>query len=554
MTAESPQGPPANSNPSFSPSPLGSPKKKVDKLRFQFRFQPWKEVLDWFAQQADLSLVIPETLPSGTFNYTDTREYTPAEAIDLLNKVLLTKNFYLVRNDRMLMVVNLDDPIPKNLISTVPVDALDSKGESELVNVQFTLTKIRPEDVELEVRKLLGPQGSVDTLAKSQQLSVTDTAGRLRTVRNYLKQIEEPGGTMSSGLKIFHLKYSLPDQVLPVVRQLLEIPEDKNMAVDGSIRIVQEGSEQVVVSGRPDKVARATEIIAGLDKPPAGEDAGRLSGTPQLEIYSLNGADGTSTLAVLQTVLSGQLDVHLSVDPKAGNLIALARPGQQATIKAVLKQLTGGEGQQKVEVIRLTRVDPQSAIDTINRFFTSGDPKQASGTAPQILADPTNRQLIIHATEQQIVQIRDLLTKMGEPVSGDPTSRGGHVRTLTMSDSTAEAVLQQIQNVWPTMHSNPIRVIGSAAGNDSTAAAGRGRRVTQSTARSETFPGTAESSVAARLAACRSAALARGASPASPQSGARGQGDHGRTRAKWQGLRGPHLLRRRPRTGEAGGT
>ena len=32
--------------------------KKVEKLRFQFRFQPWKDVLDWFAQQADLSLVI----------------------------------------------------------------------------------------------------------------------------------------------------------------------------------------------------------------------------------------------------------------------------------------------------------------------------------------------------------------------------------------------------------------------------------------------------------------------------------------------------------------
>ena len=63
MTAESPQGPPANSNPSFSPSPLGSPKKKAEKIRFQFRFQPWKEVLDWFAQQADLSLVIRKHCP-----------------------------------------------------------------------------------------------------------------------------------------------------------------------------------------------------------------------------------------------------------------------------------------------------------------------------------------------------------------------------------------------------------------------------------------------------------------------------------------------------------
>ena len=74
--------------------PADAAKKKAEKLRFQFRFQPWKDVLDWFAQQADLSLVIPETTPQGTFNYSDTREYTPAEAIDLLNSVLQTKGYH----------------------------------------------------------------------------------------------------------------------------------------------------------------------------------------------------------------------------------------------------------------------------------------------------------------------------------------------------------------------------------------------------------------------------------------------------------------------------
>ena len=47
-----------------SPAPPGRP-KKAEKLRFQFRFQPWKDVLDWFAQQADLSLVIRMTIAPG---------------------------------------------------------------------------------------------------------------------------------------------------------------------------------------------------------------------------------------------------------------------------------------------------------------------------------------------------------------------------------------------------------------------------------------------------------------------------------------------------------
>ena len=265
--------------PSTELSAAAPARKKVEKLRFQFRYQPWKDVLDWFAQQADLSLVVPETIPQGTFNYSDTRDYTPAEAIDLLNTVLQTKGYTLVRRDRMLILINTEDPIPPNLVSTVPVESLDGRGESELVNVHFKLIKIRPEDIEAEVPKLLGAQGSVKGLAKSQELSVTDTVGRLRTVRAYLNSIEGPEGTLSSGLKTFRLKHARPEEVLSILRQLLEIPEDKNAAADGSIRIVQEtGSDRLLVSGRPDKVARASEIIEKLDTPASGgEGTGRRS-------------------------------------------------------------------------------------------------------------------------------------------------------------------------------------------------------------------------------------------------------------------------------------
>ena len=124
------------------------------KLRFQFRYAPWKEVIEWFAKQADYSLLIPATFPTGTFNYSDdTREYTPAEAIDLLNSVLELNGFMLVRKDpNMLVVVNTTDPFPPSLRKTVSVEALDGMGRSELANVHFRLKKYRPEDVEAEIK------------------------------------------------------------------------------------------------------------------------------------------------------------------------------------------------------------------------------------------------------------------------------------------------------------------------------------------------------------------------------------------------------------------
>ncbi len=43
------------------------------RLSFSFRYQPWQQVLDWFAEQAGLSLLM-DSPPPGTFNYTDSRE------------------------------------------------------------------------------------------------------------------------------------------------------------------------------------------------------------------------------------------------------------------------------------------------------------------------------------------------------------------------------------------------------------------------------------------------------------------------------------------------
>ncbi len=221
-------------------------------------------MLDWFARQADFSLVMDTPIP-GTFNYSDAREYTPTEAIDLLNNVLLTKNFVLVRNHRMLFLLPIDEHFQDYygyLVPTVPVESLDSRGESEMVNLIFPLKKNKPEDTEAEVHKLLGLQGMVVALPKSQELSVTDTVARLRTVRDLLKRLEGPEGPASSGLKIIQLSNARSEEVLPILHQLLEIPEGKDIAADGSIRVVQEGgSERLLISGQPYKVARAVEYI-----------------------------------------------------------------------------------------------------------------------------------------------------------------------------------------------------------------------------------------------------------------------------------------------------
>jgi type II secretory pathway component GspD/PulD (secretin) len=446
-----------------SPTPSAADKPAGDgKLRFQFRFAPWKDVLDWFASQAGLSLVL-DVAPQGTFNYTDPREYTPAEAIDLLNSVLLTKGYTLVRRDRMLLVINLEDGVPPNLVTRVTVEDLDKRGEYELVSCLFPLTKTTPEEVEAEVAKLIGPQGSLVVLLKSRQMLVTETAGKLRTIRTVIQSMENPTAGKSAPVRVFELKSVTADEFLAIARTLLGLPGEQNEMADGSLRIAVDPLQaRMFVSGKPEQVERFEEILKLVDLPGSGGRAAGALESPQLEVYAVDAADPTTALDVLRTLLAGLPDVRLTTDPVTGNLIALGRPAEHATIKATLAQLQ--REAKRVDVIPLRRVDPETAKAAINKLFGgSGDDKHKN--APIVDADSATGQLILRGTENQLAQIRALLEKMGELTAGaDPTATGqGNVRVLPFAGRPAREALEQVQLLWPTMRKNQIRVVTPSA-------------------------------------------------------------------------------------------
>lgn len=161
------------------------------KLQFQFREMKWDDVLEWFAQQQDLTLVMDRT-PPGTFTYSDARTYTPTEGIDLINSVLMTRNFSLMRRNKMLVVVELNDSLPLELIPRIKLDELASRGRFELVSVAFPLAG-RPIDTVLgEVKPFLSSYGRAIPLAQGSQLLVVENAGKMQTINELIASIPVP--------------------------------------------------------------------------------------------------------------------------------------------------------------------------------------------------------------------------------------------------------------------------------------------------------------------------------------------------------------------------
>jgi type II secretory pathway component GspD/PulD (secretin) len=431
---------------------------KEARLTFNFRSQPWEDVLNWFAQQAGFSLVM-NSPPQGTFNYTDDRSYTPAEAIDLLNSVLLTKGYTLVLRDRMVVLINLEDGIPPNLVSTVSAKELEQRGDFELVCTLFQLENLRPEEAELEIKKLIGPQGAVVVLPKAQQVLVTETAGRLRTIRDVIERADNPGGAGGEQVQWFDLPPGSAEDVLNLIRQMFNIPTGQTAAADGSLRMAWDPvSMRLLVSAKPGKLEQVSKILQAAVPPGSvNPTAKTVQGTLQLEVYAVYPADPDSALKVAQTLLAGVPGVRLAIDPKTGSLVAYARPSEHATIRATLEQMR--RDAQHVEVLQLRLVDPQSAATAIVKLFAADAAK-----APAVEADRTTRQLMVRGTEAQVQQIRQLLEKMGETeLTASISASGGNVRVLPITGRAAQAALERLQEIWPTMHPNQIRVVTPSA-------------------------------------------------------------------------------------------
>ena len=340
------------------------------RLRFGFRYAPWKDVLDWLAEEAGYSLYFVD-LPEGTFNYSsDSKTYSPAEAIDLLNSVLLTKGYMLVKRERILMLINLENGVPPSWVPFVSAEELDDRGEFELVSVLFTLDKFAPEEAESEILRLVGPHCSVVVLPKAKQILVTETAGRLKTIRRVVERVEGPEGG-HGGFRAFKLQHITVDEAMTIVRELLGIPKDLNST--DSIKIAPDlVTKRLLVDANPEVLKQIESYLKEIDQeaPLAMEAA--IGEALQLEIHAVVGPAPETVLQVLQTLLTGSQGVRLTVDPATGSIVALARPSEHATIRATIKQMQT-QGQKKIGVWSLAPTADASVVQLMVTQLMGGE-------------------------------------------------------------------------------------------------------------------------------------------------------------------------------------
>jgi type II secretory pathway component GspD/PulD (secretin) len=413
-------------------------------LRFQFRYQRWADVLEWFAKQADLSLVL-DAPPPGTFNYSDSREYTPAEAIDLLNGVLQTKGYTLIRRDRMLMVINLKGGLPEGVVPQVPLEELDKRGRFEMVTVRFPIGSRVMDTVVKEITPLLGPQGKAVPLPATAQVQVTDTTGIMRSVQALIQSIAEPAAAAPAAAA-----------ETPVMSQYPIKPADA-VAVRDALKFlfptmkasVDEPADQVHVLAIPSEQAMVKTM---MDDMRSGNPPDKQA---KLETYTVGDARIQPLLVFLRSILPKAI---FTLDSKAGRIVAWCAPSDHEVVKQTIAKLRGEDvdGQAShLEIYRLANADPTTLLPFLQ------------DTLPDVKLsiDRDSGNLLAWATPSQHQRLADAIAKLG---SGIVREEGFQVETFKLTKAAPASLLPLLLNLAPRAKvtfdptSNSIVVLGGA--------------------------------------------------------------------------------------------
>ncbi|MEM8734397.1 MAG: secretin N-terminal domain-containing protein, partial [Planctomycetota bacterium] len=421
-----------------------------DEIYFSFDRMPWRDVIQWIADEANVALHYEE-LPPGSFSYDDPNPFSTQAAIDRLNLFLLPQGFSLVQSGKLLSVINLGDPRSlqtlDQLARFVKLDQLDDLPTHDVVKCMFPLGELEVEDAleELSVLKLMTQPAPFN---KTKQLMITDTVGKLLNVKAIIESFQP--STLDNGtvMRNFALKHVEAEDILGVARPHLGLATGEMIGIDVSISADLQG-QNIFVTGVEDKVKLIEGLVKDLDVPKNVLSA--ADGEATLKSHFVEGGNVDTVYNVLQTLLAGK-QARVSIDEDSSSVVAFASPVIQDEIAQTVAQLAASEPD--FEIINLQHVDPYFVISLLEEMLdlptAFDDPDDVDPDAPTIDADPGNMRLFVRGKRHRIDQIKKIVDGLDVTTIGNAEK----LRLLPMRGSQAEKALQIRSRFWD--RDNPV--------------------------------------------------------------------------------------------------
>jgi type II secretory pathway component GspD/PulD (secretin) len=199
---------------------------------------------------------------------------------------------------------------------------------------------------------------------------------------------------------------------------------------------------------------RQHEMIAGLISA-SDAVANSAAMAMALQVYPVANVDGKTFVETLNKLFENtKPKPQISFDSGSGQLMALATAKQHDQVRAMLFQMQSVD--QEFELFHLQTLDPFTAQSAIDGLFRD-EPKKSM---PKVDVDFNNGTLLISASPEQFLKIRQLLIKLGESEAGLAGKKSDErfMRVVPVN-TDVDQVLQQLETIWPKLQKNELRVI-----------------------------------------------------------------------------------------------
>lgn len=322
-------------------------------------------LVEYVAQRLGMNILYDEQLANKRITLR-AAERVPVESLrGVLESALQTKGLLLVRDDQpgwwRIVPANNLQAVARPEEAGAPADR-----PTEVVVEVFVPEHTDPRKLEPLVRPFLTqPGGNLMVLPEQRRLIVTDLASNVDRIRRLVAMADQPAGrVLTEFVPVQHLEAAAAAQ------QVIQLMTSHMRVRSGEANLTQEldvGSDartnQVILTGRPERVAEAGTVLEALDVP-----LGLITHIYSFDVVSPERVDRLAQ-GLIDPVRAKQL-YRSSIDRDARMLVVSTTPEIHEQIRSLQKSLDRplAESQNPVRFYKLLNTSAVEVLATIREL------------------------------------------------------------------------------------------------------------------------------------------------------------------------------------------
>jgi type II secretory pathway component GspD/PulD (secretin) len=466
------------------------------RVAFQFRNQPWVELVGWLADISNQPIDWLE-LPADRVNIRSPGRYTVAETIDLFNRHLLARGYTLLEIDGGLTITKTAGINPA-IVPRVERSVLSELPPYSFVRTSLDAGWLSAEKLAEELMPMVSSNGKLTALKTTNRIEAMDAAVNLAQVAMLIEQ-EHGSASRAALAPEVRLRYLPAEEAKGLLEQFLGVEKKQaEPMTPQQLQMLQQQRQQqgqaapppepkseisivanlrqnsVIIRAPADRVAIAMEFLKRIDVP--SDTMASLSDIEtRVKVFRLASLDPEKLIEMINEMNVLEPVTRIRADKANQALIVYGSVADRYIIDSLIKRLDGSG--RSFEVLPLRRLDPVEVAESI--AFLMGQEKEEEDTSSRrryywygndnskqddkqqdefrVAANARNRQVLLWANEQEMSEVRSLLVKLGElpPPGGNRDS----IRIIDAS-ATPETYeyLQQLQQRWNQLAPNPLQI------------------------------------------------------------------------------------------------